>query len=60
VLGVTANFVIYRFANGRSDTFVGRYDNELVRTGSGFQIRRRTARLDHESLIEHGKLSIIL
>jgi 3-phenylpropionate/trans-cinnamate dioxygenase beta subunit len=59
-MGVMANFVIYRFGNGRSDAFVGRYENELVRTDNGFQIRRRTALLDHESLIEHGKISIIL
>lgn len=60
VLDVSANFVTYRFGNGRSDTFVGRYENELVRTDSSFKIRRRTVLLDHESLIEHGKISIIL
>lgn len=57
---MTANFVIYRFGNGRSDTFVGHYENQLVRTDASFKIRRRTARLDHESLIDHGKISIIL
>lgn len=60
VVDMSANFAIYRFGNGRSDTFVGRYENELVRAGSSFKIRRRTAVLDHESLIEHGKISIIL
>jgi 3-phenylpropionate/cinnamic acid dioxygenase small subunit len=60
VVDVSANFVTYRFGNGRSDTFVGRYENELVRTDGSFKIRRRTVLLDHESLIEHGKISIIL
>jgi p-cumate 2,3-dioxygenase beta subunit len=60
VLDVIANFVIHRFGNGRSDTFVGKYEYELVRTDSSFKIRRRTVLLDHESLLEHAKISIIL
>ncbi|SDY57254.1 Ring hydroxylating beta subunit [Lysobacter sp. yr284] len=60
VLEVTANFAIHRFGNGRSDTFIGCYRHQLVRDGDGFRIRRRTVLLDHESLFEHGKISIIL
>jgi p-cumate 2,3-dioxygenase subunit beta len=59
-LDVIANFVIHRFGNGRSDAFVGKYEYELVRTGDSFRIRRRTVLLDHESLVEHAKISIIL
>jgi p-cumate 2,3-dioxygenase subunit beta len=58
--GVIANFIIHRFGNGRSDTFVGKYEYKLVRAGDSFRIRQRTVLLDHESLIEHGKISIIL
>jgi 3-phenylpropionate/trans-cinnamate dioxygenase beta subunit/p-cumate 2,3-dioxygenase beta subunit len=60
VLEVLANFVIHRFGNGRSDTFVGKYEHELVRAGGSFKVRKRTVRLDHESLFEHAKISIIL
>lgn len=59
-LDVVANFIIHRFGNGRSDAFVGKYEYALVRAGDGFRIRRRTVLLDHESLIEHAKISIIL
>ena len=59
-LQVAANFVVHRFGNDRSDTFVGTYEYELVRAGGTFKVRRRTARLDHESLFEHAKISIIL
>ncbi len=59
-LEVSANFVIHRFGNGRSDTFVGAYRYRLLRSGDDFRIRRRLVLLDHESLTEHGKISIIL
>ena len=59
-LDVIANFIIHRFGNGRSDAFVGKYEYELVRTAESFRIRRRMVLLDHESLIEHAKISIIL
>jgi 3-phenylpropionate/trans-cinnamate dioxygenase beta subunit/p-cumate 2,3-dioxygenase beta subunit len=39
---------------------VGKYEYQLVRTDSSFKIRRRTVLLDHESLLEHAKISIIL
>ena len=59
-LEVVANFIIQRFGNGRWDRFVGKYEYALVRVGESFKIRKRTVRLDHESLFEHAKISIIL
>jgi p-cumate 2,3-dioxygenase subunit beta len=57
---VVANFIIYRFGNSRTDTFVGSYEYKFVRKKDGFKICSRIAKLDHESLLEHGKISIIL
>jgi 3-phenylpropionate/trans-cinnamate dioxygenase beta subunit/p-cumate 2,3-dioxygenase beta subunit len=57
---VRANFIIYRFGNSRTDTFVGSYEYKLIPQVAGFKISSRIARLDHESLLEHGKISIIL
>lgn len=59
-LEIAANFVIHRFGNGRSDTFVGAYRHRLLQIGEELKIRRRLVLLDHESLTEHGKISIIL
>ncbi|GGK96362.1 hypothetical protein Sme01_31850 [Sphaerisporangium melleum] len=59
-LDVAANVIVYRFGHGRSDTYVGKYRFEIVVDGESFRIRRRVVVLDHETLYEHGKLSIIL
>jgi 3-phenylpropionate/trans-cinnamate dioxygenase beta subunit len=59
-LEVAANVVAYRFGHGRSDAYVGKYRFELVPEGESFRIRRRIVVLDHETLYEHGKLSIVL
>lgn len=59
-LDVAANLVVYRFGHGRSDTYVGKCRFELVAEGEAFRVRRRVVVLDHETLYEHGKLSIIL
>lgn len=59
-LDVAANVIVYRFGHGRSDTYVGKYRSELVVEGESFRLRRRVVVLDHETLYEHGKLSIIL
>ncbi|QEV21867.1 aromatic-ring-hydroxylating dioxygenase subunit beta [Streptomyces alboniger] len=59
-LQVAANVVAYRFGHGRSDAYVGKYRFELVPEGESFRIRRREVILDHETLYEHGKLSIVL
>jgi p-cumate 2,3-dioxygenase beta subunit len=59
-LEVAANVVAYRFGHGRSDAYVGKYRFELVPEGESFRIRRRVVVLDHETLYEHGKHSIVL
>lgn len=59
-LEVAANVVVHRFGHGRSDAYIGKYRFELVAEGGSFRIRRRVVVLDHETLYEHGKLSIIL
>ncbi|WP_407287406.1 aromatic-ring-hydroxylating dioxygenase subunit beta [Streptomyces sp. BP-8] len=59
-LEVAANVVAYRFGHGRSDAYVGKYRFELVPEGESFRIRRRVVVLDHETLYEHGKISIVL
>ncbi|MEU8170322.1 aromatic-ring-hydroxylating dioxygenase subunit beta [Micromonospora sp. NPDC049004] len=59
-LDVVANVVVHRFGHRRSDVYVGKYRFALVVDGESFRIRRRVVVLDHETLVEHGKLSIIL
>jgi 3-phenylpropionate/cinnamic acid dioxygenase small subunit len=51
---------VYRLGHGRSDAYVGKYRFELVVEDESFRVRRRVVVLDHETLYEHGKLSIIL
>jgi len=55
-----ANFAVWRFRNEKVDTYVGRYDHELVRGEKGLLLRVRKAILDHESLRPHGSISFIL
>lgn len=60
-ISVVANFAVFRFRGGASDTYVGRYHHELVRTETGalnFFVRK--AVLDLEALRPHGKVSFIL
>ena len=59
-LEVAANVVAYRFGHGRSDAYVGKYRFQLVPEGESFRVRRRVVVLDHETLYEHGKVSIVL
>lgn len=59
-LDVAANVIVHRFGHGRSDAYVGKYRFEIVDDGESLRIRRRVVVLDHETLYEHGKLSIIL
>jgi p-cumate 2,3-dioxygenase subunit beta len=59
-LDVAANVIVHRFGHGRSDAYVGKCRFELARDGGSFRIRSRVVVLDHETLYEHGKLSIIL
>lgn len=57
---ITANFAIWRFRNGASDNFVGRYAYRVVREGNRFLIRERKAVLDMEALRPQGKISFII
>jgi p-cumate 2,3-dioxygenase subunit beta len=57
---VTANFVVWRFQNGASDAYVGKYLHRMVRTADGLRFTERRCQLDLETLRPHGKLSIIL
>jgi p-cumate 2,3-dioxygenase beta subunit len=59
-VAVTASFAVYRFRAGQEGSFIGRYDYTLVQGPDGFKIRYRRATLDHESLQEHGAISILL
>ena len=56
----TANFAVWRFHAGSTDTYVGTYKYLLTRTAEGLKIRERRAVLDMETLRPHGKLSFIL
>jgi p-cumate 2,3-dioxygenase beta subunit len=57
---VTANFVVYRLRFEQMDTYVGRYEYNLVQRDSRLKIRARKAILDLEALRPHGKVSFIL
>jgi p-cumate 2,3-dioxygenase beta subunit len=59
-LTVSANFMVTRMRKGRSDTYVGRYEHELVKVAGGFRFVRRRAVLDLEALRPHGRVTIIL
>ena len=58
-LAVAANALVYRFRSGEVAPYVGRYEYRLKRVDGGFRISHRRAVLDHESLTEHGAVSII-
>jgi p-cumate 2,3-dioxygenase beta subunit len=57
---VTCNFVVYRFRNDGTSTYVGHCEYQLVRDEKGLRIRDRRAILDLESLRDVGKVSFIL
>jgi p-cumate 2,3-dioxygenase subunit beta len=59
-VSVRANFVIHRFGRGSHHTFAGHYEIDLEPHGSSFLLLRRVAWLAHESLLEQGRVSIIL
>jgi len=59
-IAVSANFVAYRFRHELVDTYVGRYEYELVRREGELKIRKRKAVLDIEALRPQGKISFIL
>ena len=59
-ISVTANFVVYRVRMEQTDTYVGRYEYQLVRHNGRLKIRERRAILDLDALRPQGKVSIIL
>ena len=56
---VNANALVYRFRSGEVAPYVGRYEYILKHVDGRFKIRHRRAVLDHESLADHGAVSII-
>ncbi len=61
LVGVTANFAVYRMKNQQTHCYVGSYRHLLERGGErGFRFVERTTVLDHDALRPHGKLSFIL
>ena len=58
-LAVSANALVYRFRSGEVAPYVGRYEYILKYVDGRFKIRHRRAVLDHESLTDHGAVSII-
>ena len=61
LVGVTANFAVYRMKNQQTHRYVGSYRHLLERGGErGFRFVERTTVLDHDALRPHGKLSFIL
>ena len=57
---ISANFAVYRFRHELVDTYIGRYEYELVQREGQMKIRARKAILDIEALRPHGKISFIL
>lgn len=56
----TANFAVYRMRYESVDTYIGRYNYNLVRREGKLRIHERRAILDNEALRPHGKISFIL
>ena len=56
----TAAVVVWRFRAGESAGYVGRYEVRLRRVDGRLQLGAKRAILDHETLSDHGALSIIL
>ncbi|ASR36998.1 p-cumate dioxygenase [Prauserella marina] len=59
-VGVRANFAVFRARNGVVDTYFGRYEHVLERSGEEFRFVTRKSILDLDALRPHGKVSIIL
>jgi p-cumate 2,3-dioxygenase beta subunit len=57
---ITANFIVHRTRLERVDTYVGRYEYKLVRSGETFKIAERWVFLDADSLRPQAKVSIVV
>lgn len=60
MVSVTANFMVHRFRHDRWDTFIGRYDHDLLLRDGAFRFRNRRAILDHQTLTPQAMVSFIL
>ena len=60
-IAVSANFVVYRSALAKLDTYPGYYKMRLLRGGmAGFEIQSRRSTLSMAQLRPHGRVSVIL
>ncbi len=57
---VRANFIVHRFRDDTTQSYVGRYEHLLEVTETGFLIRRRRAVLVNEAMAPGARLSFIL
>lgn len=57
---IQANFIVHRFRDETTQTYVGRYEHLLEVTETGLLIRRRRSVLAHEALDAGARLSFIL
>ena len=57
---VRAAFVVHRFKDGASSSYVGGAAYRLVRHGDSFKIRSKRCTLDSEGLRPQGRISILL
>jgi p-cumate 2,3-dioxygenase beta subunit len=57
---VKANFVVYRTKNDRTSTYMGEAHYTLVASDGGIRIQRKRCILDLNSLVDQGRLTIIL
>jgi 3-phenylpropionate/cinnamic acid dioxygenase small subunit len=55
-----ANGIVHQFRNSESFAFVGRFEYLLETTGDNFIIREKCVRLDHETIQDQRRISIIL
>ena len=58
-VSATASVAVWRFRAGESAPCVGRYDVRMRRVDGLLRLCYKRAVLDHESLSDHGALSII-
>jgi p-cumate 2,3-dioxygenase subunit beta len=57
---VRAAFVVHRFKDGNSSSYIGGATYRLLRHGDSFQIRSKLCALDSEVLRPQGRISILL
>lgn len=60
LLEVRANFIVHRFRDETTQSYVGRYEHLLEVTATGLLIRRRRAVLVNEAMAAGARLSFIL